>query len=120
MKRLRISSRQTHRSCLLVHLSARASLRKLFLLNDTFNDVKIIKCGGRSISAKLVLILVTLALICAPAFGPPAHTFALQKSVDNKILMAEIKASDSWICLDAQMNECINRSHIDTYADTSD
>jgi tetratricopeptide (TPR) repeat protein len=28
-----------------------------------------IKCGGRSIRAKLVLILVTLVMLCAPALG---------------------------------------------------
>jgi len=31
-----------------------------------------------------------------------------------------LRQADSWICLDAQMNECSNISHIDTYADMSD
>ena len=48
----------------------RRSFLALFPLRKLFRQVDhVIECGGRTIRAKFVLVLVTLAMLCAPVFG---------------------------------------------------
>lgn len=61
----------------------RRSTPALFPLRKLFRQVDhMIECGGRTIRAKFVFVLMTLAMLCAPVFGQTTAEDWVEKGVD--------------------------------------
>ena len=92
---------------------ARFPLRKLFRQVD-----HMIECGGKTIRAKFVLVLVTLAMLCAPVFVQTPEEDWVEKGnaffFENKF-NESIEAFDEAIELNPQYNVAWNNKGIALY-----
>lgn len=90
----------------------RRSTPALFPLRKLFRQVDhMIECGGRTIRAKFVFVLMTLAMLCAPVFGQTTAEDWVEKGVDffgqgkydealqtlDKAIEIDPKLADAWV-----------------------